>query len=96
MADLRNAGDLSLRHASAQALTRYVQAARIEHAAEAEKNAVDSKSLQGLASVLNGVLMPQVKQGSADVNLAVRQASISSCRPQSFVEHPLSNSQVTS
>ncbi len=75
MADLRNAGDLSLRHASAQALTRFVTAAEAIHAVTLGSQPADSKGLQGLTLVLHRILMPQVKQGSADVNLAVRQAS---------------------
>lgn len=79
LADLRSAGDLSLRHASAQALSRFVEAARNAHAAsadtESDHQAVGSGSagLHGLPLVLHRVLMPAIKQSSADANLAVRQ-----------------------
>lgn len=79
LADLRNAGDLSLRHASAQALARFVEAARSAHAAPAalkddhQAAAVSAAELLGLPLVLHRVMMPQIKLGSADANLAVRQ-----------------------
>ena len=75
LADLRNSGDLSLRHASAQALARFVEAAKLAHRAseQAGPAASTTAALQGLALVLHRVVMPQIKQGSANANLAVRQ-----------------------
>ena len=77
LADLRNSGDLSLRHASAQALARFVEAAKLAHGASEQAGLAATASaaagLQGLALVLHRVVMPQIKQGSADANLAVRQ-----------------------
>ena len=83
MADLRNAGDLSLRHAAAQALTRFIQAGKAANVTAADtEEASASKSLQGIALVLHRVLMPQVKQGSADINLAVRQVCAKDSQPR--------------
>ena len=74
-----------MRHASSQALNRFVQAARDAHQAGAggveqdveERKSSDSPGLQGLALVLHRVLLPHLKEGSADISLAVRQVGIS-------------------
>ncbi|KAK9863125.1 hypothetical protein WJX84_001609, partial [Apatococcus fuscideae] len=86
LADLRNSSDLSLRHASAQALARFVDAAKPAHdasaAAEDRTSAAASGTaeLQGLPLVLHRVVMPQIKHGSADATLAVRQEHVALMR----------------
>ncbi|KAK9840687.1 hypothetical protein WJX84_003409, partial [Apatococcus fuscideae] len=86
VADLRNAGDLSLRHSAAQALARFVDAAKAMHVpasgdpSSTETMEPDPAGLQGLALVQHRVLMPYVKHGSADANLAVRQEHVALLR----------------
>lgn len=68
--DLRNAGDLALRHAGAQALARFVEAA----AAEASQAGAPPGGGE-LESAAQRILFPQLKKGMSASNLAVRQVS---------------------
>ena len=64
--DLRNADDLALRHAAAQALDRYIQAA-------ASKLADGDVSTEGSHDLVIKVVFPAAKKAVNASNLAVRQ-----------------------
>ena len=64
--DLRNAEDLALRHAAAQALDRFIQAAL-------NKQTADGVSTRGDDDLMLKVVFPAAKKAINASNLAVRQ-----------------------
>ncbi|KAK9818396.1 hypothetical protein WJX72_012002 [[Myrmecia] bisecta] len=83
--DLRNADDLALRHAAAQALARFVEAAAgaagaagaaREWTVKASPGAGDGRPEDGLVVLVQRVLFPQIKKALASSNLAVRQEHV--------------------
>lgn len=64
--DLRNADDLALRHAAAQALDRFIQA-------DLRKPVDESSSPEGGTDLIAKVVFPAAKKAINASNLAVRQ-----------------------
>eukprot|EP00887_Chlorella_sp_A99_P000887 scaffold5.g887.t1 len=85
--DLRNAGDLALRHAAAQALARFVAAAAAEGGTDgtggecAERGAgAAAAAAGGLSQSAQRLVFPQLKRGLAAPSLAVRQEHLALLR----------------